>query len=393
MPRNSNPAYVPRYRRHRASGQAVTTINCRDYYLGPYGTKASHLEYDRLIQEWLASGRSPSFGIDPEAITIVELLAAYVPFAKRYYGNTRHGEFVNMKRAVTSMLRLYGPTSAAAFGPLELKAVRQSLVSRKLGRTYINATVRRVVRVFRWAVAEGLLPPAVPLALAMVPGLRKGRSDARETDPVRPVDRTLVEATLPHLSPVVAAMVQLQMFCGARPGEICRLRPGDIDRGSDVWLARLCEHKTAHHDRERTIFIGPQGQSVLAPFLSRSADTPCFSPAEALAWIQSQRGARRKTPLSCGNRVGTNRQLQPRRQPGIQYTPQSYYYAIRRACSKAGLEQWSPGQLRHTAGTAIRKQFGLEGAQQILGHAQLSATQIYAERDLRFGIRIAREVG
>ena len=31
----------PKYRKHRASGQAVVTLNGRDIYLGPHGTKAS----------------------------------------------------------------------------------------------------------------------------------------------------------------------------------------------------------------------------------------------------------------------------------------------------------------------------------------------------------------
>ena len=53
---------IPEYRKHRASGQALVTINGRDLYLGPHGTKASKVEYDRLVCEWLASGRSISFG-------------------------------------------------------------------------------------------------------------------------------------------------------------------------------------------------------------------------------------------------------------------------------------------------------------------------------------------
>ena len=45
---------VPKYRLHRASGQAVVTIQGRDFYLGPWKSKASRVEYDRLIGEWLA---------------------------------------------------------------------------------------------------------------------------------------------------------------------------------------------------------------------------------------------------------------------------------------------------------------------------------------------------
>ena len=55
--------------------------------------------------------------------------------------------------------------------------------------------------------------------------------------------------------------------------------------------------------------------------------------------------------------------------------------------------RWSPNQLRHTAGTAIRKRFGLEAAQVILGHASADVTQIYAERDLQKAVDIMREVG
>jgi hypothetical protein len=67
---------VPKYRKRRASGQAVVTIAGRDHYLGPYGTKVSRLEYDRLITEWLASGR-PSTVVhsDGGQLTITELCA------------------------------------------------------------------------------------------------------------------------------------------------------------------------------------------------------------------------------------------------------------------------------------------------------------------------------
>ena len=48
---------TPCYRRHRASGQAIVTLNGHDHYLGPYGSKSSRVKYDPLIGEWLAAGR------------------------------------------------------------------------------------------------------------------------------------------------------------------------------------------------------------------------------------------------------------------------------------------------------------------------------------------------
>jgi hypothetical protein len=82
MPKLSNS--VPKYRKHRASGQAIVSLNGYDHYLGPYGTKASTQEYDRRIAEWLENGRQPRLSVD-DAITIVELCARYWRFAKEYY--------------------------------------------------------------------------------------------------------------------------------------------------------------------------------------------------------------------------------------------------------------------------------------------------------------------
>ena len=55
MPRFANAA--PRYCRHRPAGQAVVTLDGKAFYLGPWGTKTSKREYDRLVGEWQANGR------------------------------------------------------------------------------------------------------------------------------------------------------------------------------------------------------------------------------------------------------------------------------------------------------------------------------------------------
>jgi hypothetical protein len=65
----------PKYRKHRASGQAVVTLDRKDHYLGPHGTKASHGEYDRLIGEWLANGRHAPCA--PSELTVMELAVAF----------------------------------------------------------------------------------------------------------------------------------------------------------------------------------------------------------------------------------------------------------------------------------------------------------------------------
>ena len=58
IPRRADSLRAPHYRRHKPSGQAVVILSGTDYYLGRHDTKASRQEYDRLICEWLACGRS-----------------------------------------------------------------------------------------------------------------------------------------------------------------------------------------------------------------------------------------------------------------------------------------------------------------------------------------------
>jgi hypothetical protein len=86
MPRTAGVA-TPKYRKHRATGQAIVTVSGKDHYLGPHGTKDSRREYDRLIGEWLAGGR-PTTIAAAQDITVAELCRAYKQHAESYYGVT-----------------------------------------------------------------------------------------------------------------------------------------------------------------------------------------------------------------------------------------------------------------------------------------------------------------
>ena len=203
----------------------------------------------------------------------------------------------------------------------------------------------------------------------------------------------MVDATLSHLPPVVADMVRLQRLTGSRPAELFMLRPGDIDRSGEVWLYTPESHKTEHHGRKRVICIGPTAQSILLRYLARDTSDRCFQPRDSEAKRLAANHAARITPSSCGNVPGSNRVRTPKRKPGSRYTSGSYRRAISRACGRAGVPQWAPNQLRHSAATAIRKQFGLEAAQTVLGHAKASMTEVYAERDQDVAANVARQIG
>jgi integrase len=410
---------TPKYRKH-ASGQAVVTIAGKDHYLGPWKTKASLIEYDRLVGEWLAAGRPSSPAASPHEITASEVVAKFWTFAKSHY--VKHGRSTgtaeNYKPALTLLRKRYGHTPAAEFGPLALKAIRLAMIEEGQSRRYVNDNVARIKRLFKWAASEQLVPASVAQALMTVEGLRKGHGKARETAPVEPVDDAVVEATLPYLPAVVADLVRLQRLTGCRPGEILAMRPADVDRSSDVWRYTPAEHKTEHHGKRRVIFIGPQAQAVLLPYLLRDAEAYCFSPADSERKRLAERHAKRTTPLNCG----TVPSARKRRRVGKRYIIDQYRRAIARACVAAfappelrkgpkgetlELRQvrlqkladwrakhvWSPHQLRHSRATEIRRQYGLEAAQVTLGHSRMNVTEIYAEKNQDLAAQVAREVG
>ena len=406
------PTSVPKYRHHKPTGRAVVTINGHHLYLGVHGSPESRTAYDRAVAEWLAHGRADPAAPKPASQVLVgEVIRDFWRHAVAYYvgpDGAPTSEVHTYRQALRLLRALYGDTPAAEFGPLKLKAARDQMIRGGWAwtgrdgarhrvspwcREHANKQTSRIKSVFRWAAENERVPPSVHHGLLAVSGLKRGRCDARESDPVTPADAASVEAVLPRLSAQVAAMVRLQLLTGARPGELVIMRPCDLDVSGDVWIYSPAHHKTEHHGHGRRILIGPAAQRVLAPFLARATTAHCFSPAEAEANRLKAQHAARTTPQSCGNNVGTNRVKRPKRQPGDRYDVGSYRRAIQRACDAAGVDRFHPHQLRHTAATNIRREHGLEAAQVILGHRHARTTEIYAEANVAKAESVMRIVG
>lgn len=400
---------VPKYRKHRGSGQAIVSIAGRDFYLGPYGTKASKVEYDRLVAEWLANDRQPVLAAPERAgLHVAELIGRYWKFCQGHYRRdgkpTRSLE--EIKAALGVVRKLYGHTLVADFGPRSLKTIQRHLVDSGLCRNEVNKRTGFVKRMFKWGVGEELVPPAIFQGVSAVFGLQKGRTEAPDRPPVEPVPDEVVDATIPFLPPIVDDMVRFQRLTGARPAEVCLLRPCDLDRSGAVWEYRPEHWKTEHHGRGRVILIGPQAQEVLLPYLLRAATSYCFSPAESDAKRKELMRAARKTPVQPSQ---VDRSKRGASRIGKHYDAHSYRRAIHRAVELANrqrtkeaaalgvkpdlLPKWSPNRIRHSVATDIRKRFGLEAAQVILGHSKADVTQVYAERDIELARRVIKEVG
>jgi hypothetical protein len=62
----------------------VVRLGGKDFYVGPWGTQVARNEYDRLVAEWLASGRKAPAAA-AAATTVSEIVAAFWSHAKNYY--------------------------------------------------------------------------------------------------------------------------------------------------------------------------------------------------------------------------------------------------------------------------------------------------------------------
>jgi integrase len=420
-------------RLYRASGQAVVVLGKKTFYLGKFGLEATTQNYHRVVAERLANNRQ--LRVDPEQITVKEMLARFWLHAETHYvrsSGRASSELGNYQTVMRYVKKLYADTPACKFGPMALRVVREQMVQQGWCRKSVNRMVGRVKGIFRWATEQELIPGGVYHSMMALAGLRKGYSDAPESQAVRPVPMELVMGIKPFVSSQVWAMIELQLLTAARSGELCSLRPCDPDRSGWIWMYRPSDHKTAYRDMERIIYIGPRAQRVLAKFMLRAPESFCFSPAEAYRKYLQERSESRVTPEGHGNCAGRNRAENPQRFPGEQYDVSSYRRAITRACDLAfplpahlgrrrksprRLEseqewlqrltpaekqeirqwrkayRWHPHQLRHNAATEVRKEFGLETARIILGHHSPAVTLIYAEADHKKAVEAMEKVG
>ena len=128
---------VSSYCHHKASGRAVVRLDGVDVDLGLFGSEESHGRYQAAITEWRArlNGATGTAGLSastakPFLLTINDLIARYAAFAAEYYScdGKPTKELQCMKDALRPLRRMYEVLPVAEFGPLKLKAVRQSMI-------------------------------------------------------------------------------------------------------------------------------------------------------------------------------------------------------------------------------------------------------------------------
>jgi integrase len=384
MPRLVNKP--PAYSLHKPSGLAKVKYRGRVTYLGRYGTPESKALYARFIGD-LPKADEQTRVSEPAPgtmILVAELVSLFFDHASRFYvdpDGAPTGHHITIRSVLRPLDDTFGHLPAPEFGPKNLKRL-QEVMARQPNwcRDTVNRATNIIKQCFKWGASEEFFPAGVALALTTVTAIKEGQHKAREKPPIGPVADEIVDATLPRVPGLVADVIRVMRLSGARPTEVLRVTAAEIDRSDpECWVYRPRRHKNSHRRKSRVIFFGPRAQEILLPYIVKAEGNSRLFPLRRDSLHTAIiRGCKRAFPHP------TISEIQPKQRTDAQKLELAIW-------QKA--HQWHPNQLRHSAATQIRKEFGLEAAQVVLGHAKADMTQRYAERDMQKGQDVARKIG
>ncbi len=362
-PKSSAPSL-----RYHLSGQSVCTIDGKDFYLGKHNSPKALAKYASLIAIYQGNGlKLPSDFTDRELDNRAELLlsqsivaqpveqgsepifvrdvvACFRSLVKVKYAQNS-AELHRLNQVCDEITKHEGDRIADQFGPLALQRQRQRWIDAGHSRNYCNRLTNSIVRMFKHAVSQELCDVETWQRLKSVEPLRAGQTTAPETAPVEPVSIEVVRATAAFLSPVIKAMLRIQVATGMRPSEVCKMRPCDIDRSGETWMYRPAKHKTANRGKTRAVPIVGDARDAVTDYLNRDSQAYCFSPAESMAWWQAQKRTNRKSKVQPSQ---VSRAISdPKKKPRDRFDAHSYRQSIQRAAKRANVPSWHPYQIRH----------------------------------------------
>lgn len=390
MPRRERDPHQLTLRMNK--GRAVVWYRGRSWDFGRWGdggpTPEALAAFQRQVAAW---ARGHGAEVVPSLGLLVEVWAEWVRSGAA--GDDPNG----LRRTCEGLLfgtprspGRHASTPVARFGTPELAAFQDRLCReadgdddgvrdrRRFGRDAVARFVGYVRRCYRWAAQRGLATAEQCYALSLVDPPPPGA--VREPKKRRGVLWQTVAAVLPHLTPPVRAAAELLWLSCARPSELLTLRAGDVKTSGvilpvggvpldldklGVWAAVKEEWKEDDGDYDRVLFFGPQARRVLAPLMDRPPETHLFRPAEAV---------RRGKPGEC-------------------YTHGPLTRALRRACRRAGVPEFTAYQLRHACFKRVQAEYGRDAARVYGGHTVGGATEGYAGKDLHTAAKVAKEMG
>ncbi len=255
-------------------------------------------------------------------------------------------------RAYADHLESTGVTGWAAVDRDHLAGFVASLRSRGLAASTVERKVAAIRSFHRFLVREGVAErhPAASLASPKVPLRLPHVISVAEAD--RLFSQSFGEGPTARRD---VAILEVLYGCGLRVSELTSLDLADLDLEDS--LMRV----VGKGGKERVVPTGAAAERALRAYLSQGRPA-----LRARAALRQDPGA-----------VFLNRR-------GGRLTRQSVHALVRRWGSRVGLEELHPHVLRHSYAThMLQGGADLRALQELLGHSDISTTQVYTHVDLR----------
>jgi len=381
-----------------------------------YAAFAKWLELYTQQPQKVLSFRNPYEAIEQilnptRIITIGEFLDKYFLWAKENMRPNNSGrenpDITKIKRAY-HFLAPYHSWPVGDFGPDELKAVQKALVNheyvsgktkKRYTRRGINDTINWIRSIWNWGLGRQIVGIGQIQSLKEVKSLKMGQTEAPDNAKRPRVTEEEFWKVVRAVKSVIGDMLQLIWHTAMRPYEVCNMRPFDIlCDDPDCWLyipgrdrTPVGQHKTTRFEQIKVIPLTSACQEILnARIKDFDSKEYIFSPRKSMQAFLERKSANRKTPLSCGNRAGTNRKEHPMIKPRERYDHNTLCHACKRGCVRAGVEEFVPYDLRRTVATGTRSILCKEAAKVLLGHTKTDTTDIYLLEEVQEAMKAAK---
>lgn len=398
----------------RDTARCIIRINGKKKYysLGRYGSPEAEKEYNRLKAEFekenterLPEGKTSDFLFDSYA---AEFLQGKHLTADQYgdalaiqYARERFSPFLLSDFSMTHLVAFQ--SYLVRIAPEERIVPRNgkpAIHKRPWSRYYVNRLVKRFKKILVWGINNGFLSPMFRESIRLFPGITsanpRGLPERPRREAVRDSD---VIATLPFLPPIVADMVKIQRAACLRPSEVCDLRVGDIVF-SDSGTATVdkVKNKIARTGVHRQIAFGYAEQKILRLYCEgRKPEEFLFSMKALVEYQFQQKRLNRKTPMTPSQKQREIDRFKTRFDRfGENITSNVYARIVARAVNRAifadaGVQKWTPYQLRHAAYSAISAQYGVDVASKVAGHLSPNLARVYDHSAAEVSQRVAAD--
>lgn len=238
-------------------------------------------------------------------------------------------------------------TSLERLKPIDIQNFLGALAQNGISARSLARKLSALRMFFKFAVSEGLCESDPTLEVRSAPA---GKSLPRTLAPEE-VD-ALLEAPLRHGGPTEAIMIRLLYAAGLRVTELISLNPDQVDLAAGVVRVH------GKGDKTRIVPIDASTASLIVQYIEN---------ARPSLWEKARDKNKARTLF-----LSTH---------GQSFTRQGFWKLIKKYALLAGIDpaSVSPHVLRHAFAThLLERGMNLRSLQMLLGHADISTTEIYS---------------